>query len=185
MTPTELQTLKAAILADPVLNAFPNTADGAFDLAAVLNAPAVPQYDVWNSRAPVQAVFDAISWSAYTPTDTPDGTAVFTNRLLAIQTKQMNLQNILVGRDTIDGTKVNVRSGLRDAVVALPSGAGGASTSAGGASGVNVLTQLTRPAKLIEKILATGTATTGTVTAGLIGREGTVSYQDVQAARAA
>ena len=99
------------------------------------------------------------------------------------ETKQMNLQNIVVGRDTINGAKANVREGLRDALIQLPAGVAGSMVAAGGASGVNVLNKMVRPARLIEKILVTGTAKTGSVTAGLMGYEGTVSPGDVSTAR--
>lgn len=184
MTPSQLSTLKAAILADPVLSAFPSGSDGAFGLAAALNQPASPAFAVW-ALVSVESVYDAISWDKFTPTDAPDTTQIYMNRLLAIQTKQMNLQNMLVGRESIDGRKANVRAGLRDAVIALPSGVAGASVTAGGASGSTVLTMLTRNATLAEKILVTSSPTTGNVTAGLMGFEGSVSYQDVEAARAA
>ncbi len=183
MTPAQLQTLKTAILADPVLNAFPNNSDGAFGIAALLNALASPDFMVWRTEVPVTDIFDAITWTNYTPVDSADATVIYSNRLLLIQTKQMNLQNMLTGRLTIDASKVNIRAGLRDAVVALPAGVSGASVSAGGASGVTVLTACTRKAKLVEKILNTGNATTGSVTAALLGFEGTVSYQDVDIAR--
>ena len=87
-------------------------------------------------------------------------------------------------RDKIDGRKANIRAALRDAVIALPAGVAGAAVTAGGASGATVLTALTRNATVTEKILVTSSPTTGNVTAGLMGFEGTVTYQDVEAARA-
>ena len=183
LTPAQQATLKAAIIADGALNAQPNTADGAFAIADALNLLASPTVTVWRTNAPVQDIFDAIDWTKYTPTDAPDNTATFTNRALAIQTKQMNLQNMLVGRDSVNANKLNVRAGLRDAVIQLPSGVAGAFVTSGGASGVTVLTACTRPALRIEAILSGVSATTGTVTAFLIGYEGTINYQDVYAAR--
>ena len=38
LTPTQAQTLKAYILADPVLSAFPHTQDGAYAIAEALKA---------------------------------------------------------------------------------------------------------------------------------------------------
>lgn len=183
MTPAQLQTLGAYIAADPVLSAIPNSNDGAYEVAALLNANASPAYSVWKTNASVQDVFDAIDWSKYTPTDAADGSNIYTNRLLSIQTKQMNLQNMLVGRDTVNASKANIREGLRDAVIQLAAGAAGSMVSAGGANAVNVLNKLVRPARLIEKVLATGTVQTGAVTAALMGFEGTVSPADVSAAR--
>ena len=56
--------------------------------------------------------------------------------------------------------------------------------SPGGASGANVLNNCVRYALRIEAILAGADATTGTVTAKLLGFEGAIAYQTVEAARA-
>ncbi|MDO9313388.1 MAG: hypothetical protein Q7T97_02445 [Burkholderiaceae bacterium] len=184
MTPAQLQTLKAAINADPVLLAFPNNSDGAFAIAAAVNLPASPAVNVWRTEAPVADIIDAINWAQYTPVDVVDATSIYTNRLLAIQTKQMNLQMNLQGRESVNASKVNIRAGLRDAVIAVPAGAGGAAVSPGGASGVNVLNACVRNALRVEAILAGADATTGTVTAKLLVFEGSVNYQDIEAARA-
>lgn len=181
LTTAQLATLKADILASSDMNTQPMTSGGALVIAGLYNVQSVT--DVWRTEAPVQNIYDAIDWSKYTPTDAADSTAVYTNRLLLIQTKQMNLQNILTGRSTVDASKTNLRAGLRDAVIALPAGASGAAVTAGGTSGVTVLNALTRKATRFEKLFATSTATTGTVTANLLVLEGNVSVDDVQAAR--
>lgn len=186
MTPEQLAAIKADILANPDLNAQPATSGGAYEIARLYNLPASPDFVVWRTDAPVDAILDAINWSLYTPSDAPDGTATFTNRLLAIQTKQMNLQNMLIGRSSINAAKPNIRGGLRDAVIAVPAGAGGASVSPGGASGATVLANCIRKATRIEKVLATasqGSDTTGTTTARVMGFEGAITSDDVQAAR--
>ncbi len=179
MTSAQLATLKAAIVADNALNSQPMNSDGAFAIAEALNLPASPSVSVWRPDAPVQAINDAIDWAKFTPADAADGTTIFTNRLLLIQTKQMNLQSMLVGRDTVDASRANVRAGLRDAVINIPAGVGGANVVAGGASGINVMNNCVRPALRIESILSTGQATTGGVTAKIMGFEGQVDYQDV------
>ena len=120
--------------------------------------------------------------ATFTQTDAVDGTATQTNRLLAVQTKQMNLQSMLQGRDTVNASKANVRAGLRDAVISLPTGAAGASLSAGGAGGATVLAALTRSATLGEKIPAGAPAQTGPTTATLLQHEGPILYQEVVAA---
>lgn len=182
LTSEQAITLAAAITADQAFDAIPHTADGADAIAALLNAPSSPTFSVWRTDAPVNDIFDAIDATKYTPTDAPDTTVLFQNRAIAIQIKQTNLQMLTQGKTSLDAGKANVRAWLRDCVIALPSGASGASTSAGGASGVNVLNTCTRNARYIEKILAGSSATTGTVTANLLGFEGTVNYQDVQSA---
>jgi hypothetical protein len=192
LTSAQLQTLKTAILANPTWSAIPNSADGNFALAALLNATASPTFNVWRTDASVAAILDAVDLSKYTPndsildTDTGDALQRKNGRLLTAQTKQMNLQLLLQGRTTINASLVTVRAGLRDAVIALPTGVGGAATAPGGASGVNVLNACIRPATEAEKALATasqGSDTTGTVTARVMGFEGQVSAQDVETAR--
>lgn len=181
MTPAQLATLKADILANGDTSTQPMNSAGNFAIQALYNAASTT--DVWRTEAPVKDIYDAIDWSKFTPSDAADGTAIYTNRILLIQTKQMNLQNILQGRTTVDASKANLRAGLRDAVIALPAGASGASVAAGGASGVTVLTALTRKATRFEKLFATASAATGTVTANLLVLEGDLSIADIQQAR--
>ncbi len=186
MTPAQLAAIKADIAANPDLNAYPNNSDGSYEIARLYNLTASPQQLVWRTDAPVQAIYDAIDWTKFTPVDVPDATSapLATARLLAIQTKQMNLQNMLQGRTTVDASKANIRAGLRDAVVALPAGANGAAVTAGGASGATVLAACVRPATRMEKLLKLSDATTGSTTAALLGFEGACTYQDIDAARA-
>lgn len=194
LTASQLQTLKTAILGNSTWNAYPNTADGNFELAKALNAAAVPDLIVWRTDAQVNDIYDAIDWTKFTPQGALDDAtltdATMASRrqaqLLAIQTKQMNLQNMLQGRSSVNAAKVNVRAGLRDATIQLPAGTNGAGVAAGGTNGTNVLNACTRKATEIEKILVTasqGSDTTGSVTARVMGYEGTVTPQDVETAR--
>lgn len=182
LSTSQLQTLKAYIAGVPAWAALPQNSDTAFFIAAELNKPSSPTYNVWRTEVPAGAILDAISWDKFTPTDAVDGTAIYTNRLLAVQTKQMNLQLMVQGRQTLDASKANVRLGLRDAVIQLPTGASGAAVSAAGANGVNVLNACLRNATLGEQVLNAGSATTGGVTANLLGFEGSLNYQDIEAA---
>ena len=181
LTPAQIATLKADILLNADTNTQPAGSTGNAAIMALYNAAS--STDVWQTSAPVQAVYDSIDWSKFTPVDVADSTVTYTNRLMLIQTKQMNLQSILQGRTSVDASKANLRAGLRDAVIALPAGTAGASVTAGGASGVTVLTALTRKANRYEKLFATATATTGTVTANLLVVEGLLSVDDLQLAR--
>lgn len=186
LTSAQLTALKTAIVANPTWNAQPNNADGNFEVARLLSLTASPTFTVWRTDAPTTSIFDAIDFTKYTPNDAADNTATFTNRALLAQTKQMNLQMMLQGRASINASLVNVRAGLRDAVIAVPTGTSGALTAPGGASGVNVLNACTRSATEAEKILATASQasdTTGTVTARVMGFEGSVTAQDVETAR--
>ena len=190
MTPAQLTALRQAIDANPTWVAIPNNSDGNYTLAALLNAQASPAFSVWRTDAPVNAILDAINWGTYTPSDTialTDPTLTQqVGRLLTIQTKQMNLQLMVQGREVINCSRPNVRGGLRDAVIQVPSGANGAATSPGGANGATVLAQCIRNATEAEKILATASQasdTTGATTAPVMGFEGNVTPTDVETAR--
>lgn len=190
MTPAQLTALRQAIDANPTWVAIPNNSDGNYTLAALLNAQASPAFSVWRTDAPVNAILDAINWGTYTPSDaialTDPTLTQQVSRLLTIQTKQMNLQLMVQGREVINCSRPNVRGGLRDAVIQVPSGANGAATSPGGANGATVLAQCIRNATEAEKILATASQasdTTGATTARVMGFEGNVSPTDVETAR--
>ena len=175
--------IKAAILADSTLASQPSDGDGLGFIANALNAMSSPVDNVWRTDVPVSEINDGIDYTKFTPTDAADSTVIFTNRVLAIQTKQMNLQNMLIGKDRIDASKPNIRAGIRDAVIQLPAGAGGAMVSAAGVSGVNVVTPMTRNSRRIESILASAQTTTGTVSAKTMGYEGMISSNEVDTAR--
>lgn len=190
LTTAQYASLKADILANSDMNTQPVSSAGAFAIAALYNVASTT--DVWRTDASVSAITDAINWSVFTPVDampaadSASGNAAihqYSGRLLAIQTKQINLQSMLQGRTTVDASKANLRAGLRDAVTGLPAGASGAAISAGGAGGVTVLNAMIRKATRYEKLFATTTATTGAVTANLLVLEGAVSVDDIQAAR--
>lgn len=173
LTPTQASTLHAAIFAetDPAFVELRN-AGSTGAIAEWYSATANPDFLVWRTDAQVSDIINAISLDKYTPNDAPDNTATWTNRALAAQTKQLNLQLLLQGKNAIDASKATVRAGLRDAVISVPTGAAGANTSPGGTSGVNVLTACTRKANRIEKLFSSGSETTGTVTASLLTYEG-------------
>jgi hypothetical protein len=179
LTTAQLATLKAAIDADGTLSAMPNFGDGPYDIAIALNQPSNPAWYVWKSSASVDEIFDAITWASLTPADAADGSATYTNRALVCQAKQINLQLLLQGRQTLNATKLKIRQALTDALQNVPAGTGGANLDAGWTT---VKQALYRQATRAEAILSTGTGTTG-VPANL-GYEGSISAQDVQQARA-
>ena len=189
LTVAQSQTLKTYILNDVVLNAYPNNEDGDYEIMLKLNALAAPDFMVWNTETSATDIVNAVNWDKYTPTDavptdTQLNVEVWKARAHAAQIKRDNLWALTdVTNGFINAAKANIRLALRDAVIALPTGAGGASTTSGGVSGVNVLTACKRKARLIEKVLTTGPATTGTVTADVMGYVGEIQRQDVEVAR--
>ena len=181
LTSAQNALIKTAVLADNVLKTYPATSDGSYAIAAALNLPDASNTSVWWSATPVDNIFNSLTWANYTPNDAADGTAIYTNRTLLAQTKQMNLQNMLVGRDTINMTNALTRQGLKDAVHNIPTGTGGALVDVGGTNGATALAACIRPttATRIEKILSTGPSTTSTTTADVLGFEGAISYQQI------
>lgn len=176
----QLLTLKAAIAAETDAEFVGYRTAGSTGLMADwFNQATAPTHSVWRTEAPVANLLDAINWALYTPTDAIDSTVTYTNRLLAIQTKQMNLQSMLQGRDRIDCSKATLRLGLRDAVTAVPAGTGGANVNPGGGNGATVLAACTRTATRGEKVFATTSATTGATSAFIVTYEGRVTDADV------
>lgn len=185
MTPAQLTSLRGACFLDANAAAFFVAPGNAAGLRAYLNAASGA--NVWRTDASVDAINDGIDYGKYTPTDAVPSTdpalSIDISRMLRIQTKQMNLQNILIGRTTLNCSRPNVRGGLRDAVIAVPAGTAGALTAPGGASGANVLAACVRPGTRAEVMLAVGSQasdTTGGTSARVLTFEGEVS--DVEAA---
>lgn len=189
---TQLQAIKTAINANPTWAAFPQDGDGPYELSLLLNATASPAVSVWRTDCKVADIYNAITWASYTPTDVvssgDSGDTLHRKNgwLLSIQVKQMNLQIMTQARETVNAALPNIRSGLRDATIQVPSGSGGANTSPGGGSGANVLNTCVRNATEVEKILLTASQasdTTGSVTARVMGWEGFISADQVRLAR--
>lgn len=156
LTPAQITTLKATIIADSNLTAQKQAHDTQ-GIADYLNADST--FVVWKTSMPTRDLYDAITWAALTPTDLPDGTLAWQCRSLACQGKQFNLQVMIGGLVTVYPAKANFRAGVQDALTAVPSGAGGATVSAGW---VAVKTAMARPATRLEKIFASGTGTAAT-----------------------
>ena len=179
LTPSQLPVLKAAINAVPAWAALVNNEDTADFISSELDKAASPAFYVWKSSVPTGELFDAIVWANLTPSPVPDGTAAWTNRSLACQGKQFNLQTILTGRESINPSKSRIRNGLQDALTDVPSGNNGNARQAGW---TEVLALLYRPATAGEKIFATGAGTD--VSPALLVVEGKIGRQDIVEARA-
>lgn len=189
LTLAQQATLKTAIEADPAFASIPHTSDGAFDIAAALNQTDASNTNVWWTACPVENIFNGITWTNYTPadavpTDTELKALTWIGRSQVANIRQMNLQNMTMGRTTINMANSLTRAGIRDAVIQLPTGVNGAMTTSGGTSGSTVLTAGLRPAKATraEKALSAGPSTTGTVTADVLTFEGELKYNDVMTA---
>jgi len=161
LTPQQLATLASAISADPALSSQPNNSDGAFAIAAAMNANASPDYYVWRTNTPVSEIMrNGFDWTFV------DNLTVGKARVW----EWMQLTSIL------DMSEANVRAG----VIATFSTAGMATMR------TQIFGHGQRLARRIEKLFATGSgATTNDQGVGpaTMGFEGTISYNDVLLAR--
>lgn len=178
MTPAQNAIIKAYIESIPALNNAPVDGDGLGIIRDALNAPAAPEFYAWRTTTPYADVSNAIAWSALTPADTPDGSTIYMNRAILCQAKQMNIQTLIQGRESIASNKPNIRAGLQDALTAIPSGVGGAAVGGGW---VAVKTAMTRTVSVVEKLLATGTGSAASPAD--LGFEGALDNNAVDTAR--
>lgn len=156
MTPEQLQTLKAAILADPVLSAYPQSIDGAYDMATYLRGMASPVFTVWNS--------------AMTPEISRAAVVVGATQLDSLTAgKRDALLYIVSG--TLDCTKAAVRQALDDL------------TGSQNVLKAAIVAAEKRPALRIEKILSTGTGSEASP--ATTAWDGSLGYSDILDARAA
>ena len=147
--------LKADIIADPVLNAIPNTDDGAFQIAAVYNALAVPDYIVWRTSVPTADCKKAAVWTEF----------------IGRNAGERDAWIFMLSNGFINAAEANVRQGIQD----IFSGVSGATSRA------NLLAIVKRKATRGEKVLATGLGTDASPST--MSFEGTLSYQDILTAR--
>lgn len=158
LTSQQLAALKADILADEVLNAFPNTSDGAFEIAAAYNMPASPAWIVWRTDVQVKQVMEnGFVWSAVD----------------ALTVAKARIWEWMSSLGVINPSKANVRQGLADCF-----GGGSAMVTA-------ILPHMKQTATRVQKLFSTGTgsdATPATLAAN-IGEVFQLTYQDVEAAR--
>ena len=161
LTTTQLATLKAAILADPVLAAYPNNSDGSYAIADLLKLPAAPEYIVWkNSVSQDEIMQNGFDWVRV------DNLSVGKARIWEWMFKNSSA--------TMNPSKLNVRAGIDEAWKG---------TAADLAVRAAVYVHCKRPANRLEKIFATGAGTDASPSVMAV--EGEISYQEVDAARSA
>lgn len=174
LTTAQKISLLAAINADNTMSVIPKNSDGAYAIANLLNLDAPTVYIVWRPTTHASDIMDAITWAALTPNDALSTT----NQVLICQAKQLNLQILLQGRDTIATGKTNVRGGLSDALLNVPSGNSGNVQDAGWLGTGKVKATISRQASVVEKLFAVGAGTAGTPSSLVV--EGPISPQDVE-----
>lgn len=152
------QTLKAFILADPVLSAFPMTSDGSYEIAARLMQPASPAFIVWKTDVPIDEIMrNGMDWA----------------RVDNLSVGKARIWEWLGRLGTINAAKTNVRAGIDATWVG---------TAADLAVRAAVYTHCKRPASVLEKLFATGTGTDASPATMVI--EGAISYQEIDEVRA-
>ena len=155
LTTEQLQTLKTDILADPILNAFPNNSDGAFEIAKAYNLLANPAYIVWKTNVSTAEIRAVLVWSEFD----------------ALSVSKQNAFTFLCSNHVVNAALANVRQGI-SSIFTGPGQAGNLAALIGIAK---------RSATRAEKLFATGTGTTASPAVMTI--EGPISLQDVEAAR--
>lgn len=158
MTSQQLVTLKADILADPVLAAQPNNSDGDFAIAAAYNLQASPAFIVWKTLVSITQVGGNI-----VATELAGLTSLNLTRLQTIVT--------FLG-DGVNPSLSDIRAFFDDVF----SGSGGTGTRA------KLLALWKRSATRFEKKFATGTGSDASPATMVL--EGPLQPDDVRAARA-
>ncbi len=166
LTLAQQQTLKTDIAADSVLNSQPMNADGAFTIAAAMNAVVSPDFWVWRTSVPKNELTNSTS---------TDGTSFvwagngFITRANGEQTAWRELFN---GTNQVNPSLANVRQAFSD----IFSGTGNAALNR-----AHLLAIARRKATRAEKLFASGAGSSAVPATMTI--EGALSYQDVEAAR--
>ena len=159
LTLSQLQVLKADILADPVLAAQPNNSDGAFAIAAAYNLAASPVFIIWRTQVPTKDAKKATVWTEF----------------ISRSAGERDAWQFMLSNGIIDASDPNIRQGIAD----IFSGVQGASTR-------TALLQVSKVAATrAQKLFATGTGSDAVpaTPAANFNEFGQLSYQDVLSAR--
>jgi hypothetical protein len=157
LTTAQLALVKAAIEADPVLNAFPQGPDGSYDIAAALNKTATPDFIVWKSSVSVDEIMrNGMAWE----------------RVDNLSVGKARIWDWMTRLGSFNAGKANIRAGIDAAWVG---------TAADLAVRATIYTHCKRLVTRIEKLLATGTGSDAAP--ATMGFEGAIQWQDVEQAR--
>ena len=157
LTTEQLAVLKAAILADPVLSAYPAGAASSYPIAFALNAIAEPAFVVWRTDVSVDEIMrNGMDWA----------------RVDNLTVGKARIWDWMTRLGTFNAAKANIRAGIDAAWVG---------TAADLAVRATVYTHCKRSATVAEKLFATGTGTDAAPAKMTF--EGALSPDDVQQAR--
>lgn len=158
LTQQQLAALKADILADPVLALWAATGYMAEDIARAYNLTAAPDWTVWKTSVDVDEIMrNGMDWTQV------DNLTVGKSRIWDWMTR--------LGQ--FDASKPNIRAGIDAAWVG---------TAGMLAVRAMIYTHCKRLATRAEKLFSTGTGSAASP--ATIGYEGSLTYQDVEAALA-
>lgn len=159
LTSSQLAALRAAILADPVLAAIPQTPDGAFSVAEAFNLVAAPDFWVWRTAVSRSDIYNSVSADA-----TNWNWTTYKNQGVAEQ----NAWTQMFMGDQANFAQDNVRAGVE----AIFAGSAQATLQKNHCLAVG-----RRKASRAEKLFAVGPGSTGTPAKMTF--EGSLAYQDV------
>jgi hypothetical protein len=163
MTLAQLQALKAAIDADPVLAALPLNSDSSFTIADEFNKDAVPTFYVWRSSLDINEIMsNGFDWT----------------RVDNMTVGEARIWQFMTQLGTINPSRANVRAGVNEAFKG---------TAQDNTTRLAIYGHCQRPATRFEKIYATGAGTTSDdigTGPGTMVLEGPVTYQIIDQARA-
>lgn len=164
LTTAQKATVKADIIADGTLNAFPQNSDGASAIAEAYNLPASPDFYVWRTKVTEAEVVGTTSaeatvwsWPAY----------------IARSVAERDCWDRLFAANNVNASLPQVRSAFTD----IFSG----SANSAPAQRTHLAAIAKRKATRIEKLLATGTGSQAVP--ATMGFEGPVSYPQIETAR--
>lgn len=155
LTGAQYVTLKAFILADPTLNAHPNTPDGNFAIAEAMNALAAPPFIVWRTAITDREMIAAMIWTEY----------------ISRSVGERDAWRFMTAQGVVNAADPNIRQGIMD-IFSGPGGAG---------SRNNLIAIVKRQATRTEKLFAVGVGSDGSPATMVV--EGSLAYQDVETAR--
>jgi len=162
LSSAQLSALKAAILADATLNAFPHDSDGAFAIAAALNLQAAPDFYVWRSTVTVDEIMqNGFDWT----------------RVDNLTIGKSRIWEWMAATNVLRPNQANVRAGW----LAVFTTAGDLSNRTA------IAAHAQRLATRAEKLFASGSGTASTdqfVGPATMTFEGQLQYTDVVVARA-
>ena len=159
LTSAQKTTLKANIIADPILNAWPNNTDGAFEIAKAYNLPATPNFTLWKKVVTVTEV----------------GTAMQSTAVAALTTA--NTSRLQVMEQYSGGAFNPSLTDTRAAFDDIFSVAAGAQTRA------NLLALWKRLATRVEKLFAVGTGSDASPAVSAFADGFILTFDDVHEAR--